>query len=1163
MKTWIFLQLAALSAVCAAQQDCWRGACYPATGDLLPGREQQLQASSTCGLVGSEVVCTPHGQWKMKCCPCDSRNPVASNAHPIQNVLSSAGQNRWWQSKKEENPVTLQLDMNGIYHLDTLVLNFKGPRPDALIIERSKDFGRTWQPVLYMATDCPSTFPQVGTSFPHTFEDTYCYTLPPTVGDTYRDQKVHFYPLRQFSNIDLPNEYKIEVASGFTGLRINLTKLGQVPSMPGRRLNQFYALREMMVIGSCFCHGHANRCLPDTTTNNLPKTLIGGECECQHNTAGVNCERCGELFNDLPWRPAENGNTHTCKRCECNNHADRCHFDTVRYEATGRRSGGVCDGCVHHTTGPNCDRCAPNYYPNPLSNMQSPDACLRCQCNSVGSLNSGQCDSVTGVCACKAYVEGARCDQCKAGYYNLNANNPFGCSKCVCSSVGTVSSVCDQLTGQCVCRSHMEGLSCDRCVPGYWNPTSPNGCQPCDCDPNNAHSATCDQGTGQCRCRPGFGGRTCGGCPDNMYGSPLIGCRSCDCDPLGSELGGCDKRTGVCRCKPGVSGPRCDTCSRGQCASFPQCPLCPSCFFTMTTHLEDLTRSLECLSNHVLVPSPGTTSSELSRRIRTLQNQLRVIQESMMLPPQSSRMLNEALDELDRLRSQIKSLTRDISPVPSDPGLERTLNGLQELLSSIRLEYFTKRDAFTNTAGLNTTSYFYDIQKSYDESTDAVKRADATKETIKNSADIRENAKNDLNNVQPANTKDLQKLTEDLATKPNLTPVAVKVCGSTRVEPCTPELCKGDLCPPDGAPPCGVEKPCIGALPNGNKAFQDADEVKAKLQDLNNKITQAAAQIQEAEDSTKNVRLSTDDLANQIKQVRADVDEDLKDTKDFIKTLKDFLAAPHSDPDQVQRVCEGVLQAELPMSLENLKRKLKELQNLASSLPDSSRVLENTRPELEKARQLLEEAQSARDAAFGIQQDVESVLNSMDDNEALFADLEDKIQQSVEIARTVKRDVEKIEDVLAPAEKQIVGVTGLMDKIPLLMEELNKDLMTGTALANDAQDQADSAQDEADRTAKDLEVLKEEIEKLKQAAAANNQAGEVGVRLQKLQEEAGSLMNDTTDIKKALQDKEASIRQASVQILENAARLSGLDAQVEELRDDIRYKATRLNICQG
>lgn len=38
------------------------------------------------------------------------------------------------------------------------------------------------------------------------------------------------------------------------------------------------------------------------------------------------------------------------------------------------------------------------------------------------------------------------------------------------------------------------------------------------------------------------------------------------------------------------------------------------------------------------------------------------------------------------------------------------------------------------------------------------------------------------------------------------------------------------------------------------------------------------------------MRLSTDELANQIKQVQADMDKDLKDTKDFIKNLRDFLS---------------------------------------------------------------------------------------------------------------------------------------------------------------------------------------------------------------------------------------------------------------------------------
>lgn len=68
-------------------------------------------------------------------------------------------------------------------------------------------------------------------------------------------------------------------------------------------------------MGSCMCHGHANRCLPDTGSNQLPDGVqVHPQCDCQHNTAGVNCERCAELFQDLPWRPAEEGNPHTCKR---------------------------------------------------------------------------------------------------------------------------------------------------------------------------------------------------------------------------------------------------------------------------------------------------------------------------------------------------------------------------------------------------------------------------------------------------------------------------------------------------------------------------------------------------------------------------------------------------------------------------------------------------------------------------------------------------------------------------------------------------------------------------------------------------------------------------------------------------------------------------------
>lgn len=60
--------LAAIAAVSQAQTDCTWGACYPPTNDLLLGRAGQLRASSTCGLTGSEVFCTPYQQVGQQSC---------------------------------------------------------------------------------------------------------------------------------------------------------------------------------------------------------------------------------------------------------------------------------------------------------------------------------------------------------------------------------------------------------------------------------------------------------------------------------------------------------------------------------------------------------------------------------------------------------------------------------------------------------------------------------------------------------------------------------------------------------------------------------------------------------------------------------------------------------------------------------------------------------------------------------------------------------------------------------------------------------------------------------------------------------------------------------------------------------------------------------------
>ncbi|XP_045931647.1 laminin subunit beta-3-like [Micropterus dolomieu] len=1164
------LLLAAIAAVSQAQTDCSQGACYPPINDLLLGRAHQLHASSTCGLTGSEVYCTPYQQRRMKCCPCDSRNPNGQLAHTVQDVLSTSGPDRWWQSRKEVNPVTLQLDLNNLFQLDNLVLSFKGPRPSVFVIEKTLDNGRTWQPALYLATDCQRSFPGIPTSTPLSLDETYCYTLPPTGGNPYQDHIIQFSPLRQYAYVPAPDSQKIEEVSGLTGLRVRLTELGDVPHVPGRALSRFYALKEMRVMGSCMCHGHANQCLPEVYNSPLSNTIevnpqVNPQCDCQHNTAGVNCERCADLYNDLPWRPAVEGNTHTCKRCECNNHAQRCHFDQALYEASGRRSGGVCEGCMHHTTGPKCDQCAPGYQPNPRSRMDRPDACTRCICSSEGTVNGGRCDDSTGSCQCKVNVEGPRCDRCKRGYYGLSASNPLGCSRCSCSPEGSLSDICDPVTGQCPCRPHFHGQTCEACSKGYWNPFLSGRCEPCGCDPTRSYSDTCDQVTGQCHCRPSFGGRTCTECPENTYGNPLIGCQPCRCDAEGTLSDVCDKQTGSCLCRPGITGARCDSCSRGHCDSFPACETCPSCFFTLDAQRQNLSLALERLS--ASVPSRPGGDGDLGNfgpRIRALEASLNLIRDSITLPLSTARQIDDALSQLDKLRDQVDMVNNDLSPLKKTPGLDSELDKLQALLLSLTVQYNAKKDATENSGNAEG---FSAIKKAYDESTDAAKKVDDSGNTVKESANAREKTINLQNEVQPANTRDLDKLNQSMASRPDLTPAAKQVCGSVRTEPCTPLQCDGgELCPPKGTPPCKKGEKCVGALPLSKRADADAKDVKERLDKLTGKITEAAEKLQKTQETTNQVRQSTEKLSNKMKQTRDELEEDLKEARDVVKELKDFLSDPSSNLTHIQEVSDWILKAKLPPNLAALKRKLEELKNLAANLPDSTAVLNKAEPQLVKARKLLQEAQDARDTALGVKADVDGLLTGFGTAEGLLSDLEDKLQNSMDLIDNLNNNLTEAKNQLSPAEKALDDVSTLIKPMKPQLDELKDLLENGDQQAQDAQEDADKAEDEAAAANEDLLSLKKQLDRLKDEAAAggsDNEAGPVEDRLAKLQQDAVALVNTTDNMMNALEGKADSLRGLQDEVLQKSTQLEGLDAKLKDLLAALRKKALDLSTCQG
>lgn len=238
--------------------------------------------------------------------------------------------------------------------------------------------------------------------------------------------------------------------------------------------------------------------------------------------------------------------------CNCNDHAESCHFDQAVYEHSGRVSGGVCDNCQHNTQGQHCEECMPFFYRDPNEDIRSPYVCRRtyyqtneiflfrkfnffhylfcsveCDCDPRGALDEGICDSLTdeenaieaGACHCKSNVVGRRCDTCKDGFWNLDVNNPEGCESCTCNILGTIDNLgCNTHTGECVCKRLVTGKDCNQCMPETFGLSdSHDGCTLCECNAGGSLDNHCDVVTGQCRCRPNMTGRTCGQPKQNHF----------------------------------------------------------------------------------------------------------------------------------------------------------------------------------------------------------------------------------------------------------------------------------------------------------------------------------------------------------------------------------------------------------------------------------------------------------------------------------------------------------------------------------------------------------------------------------------------------------------------------------------------------------------------
>lgn len=325
---------------------------------------QPVEASSTCGEKRVERFCDV-GLNKQTCDYCHDSEPgkrypasALTDVHNTNNVTC-------WRSEPRSGAiispdstpdnVTLTLSLGKKFEITYVSLTFcpHAVRPDSIAIYKSMDYGRSWVPFQFYSSQCRKLY---GRPFKMTItksneQEARCIdhfrsiqgdmngiqssriafsTLEgrPSAPDfdqspvlqewvTATDIKVVFHrlhspvtymtnPMLKQQRSKYSGEFFVskETTSSTVGSQM-MTTSTSTTSMANAPPVTTYSLSDFAVGGRCKCNGHASKC-----TKGRDGELA---CECRHNTAGRECERCKPFYYDRPWGRATARDANECK----------------------------------------------------------------------------------------------------------------------------------------------------------------------------------------------------------------------------------------------------------------------------------------------------------------------------------------------------------------------------------------------------------------------------------------------------------------------------------------------------------------------------------------------------------------------------------------------------------------------------------------------------------------------------------------------------------------------------------------------------------------------------------------------------------------------------------------------------------------------------------
>ncbi|KAJ7331751.1 hypothetical protein JRQ81_013931, partial [Phrynocephalus forsythii] len=1052
------------------------------------------------------------------------------------------------------------------FQLDSILLDFRSPLPGGMVIERSTDFGKTWKVYQYLSPDCARSFPWISRGLPQTWQDVRCQDMQTQHRPPQNGGKIEFNPIGLASGMTTSQSQNINNLAAFTNLRINFTELSRLPPHGYHLPSAFYALTEMQVRGSCFCHGHADRCAAHSAGSGEPSAMIHGKCVCQHNTAGPNCERCADFYSDQPWRPAGDNNRNECHRCNCNGHSTKCHFDPAVYQANGGRSGGVCEDCQHNTAGRNCEHCKTNFFRNQRYGLSHPEACLPCECDPDGTVPGSSCDPLNGRCVCKDNVQGDRCHLCKPGFTQLTNSNPQGCRDCACSLLGTRSDMpCDDETGRCFCLPNVVGEKCDTCAADHWKIASGEGCQPCNCNPRNSLGLQCNQFTGQCPCKHGYNGLTCSTvevrvCPDRTYGDIRTGCRACDCNFQGTEEMGCDKQTGRCLCRPGFTGSRCDQCQRGYCDKHPSCEACHPCFQAYDEELHRFGLRQASLKNSTQHLHMGTMNSGFGDRLLEVENEVQHIRGILQNPLMKEEGLDQVMHAIATIRRTIKGLSSELPFMDEVSSLAIDVEALDKSLLLITAEYEKKKAQFETSRSTDLSGAFKTVSSAYQASSNASLRIAGSSRLLAQSMGKRKLAE-ELEKGLTEQGPGLEALQGEMAHSPDLTPILNKICSGIRSEICTPGECLGELCPQQNIAECGPGLSCRGIISLSGSSIQMARKTNQEIRTLSMRLQETAQKIKAAEIAVNKIQTDARSLGGQMSTTRTQIEGDIRRTQQFIRQVRNFLSDPDTDAAVIQQVSDYVLSLNLPTDSAVILRKMAEIQTLAAKLQCPEDIISQTAGDIARAKQLQQEAEEARNRANAVESNVEDVVDNLRQANTALQEAEDTIRGSNSSLAFIQSRLDEIQTVLGPAKKSVREITDHLDSFTEIFGQLQNKAKENQLKALDAERRATEASNQAQNTQQGFEQVKQKYAELKNRMEQQPYLGEQGARIQNTQEEANTLFKEALNMASKMEAIKTQLQTSNDALVLESAKLAGLEKKVETIRDHINNRVAYYAVC--